>query len=96
MAPILDELENAVLEHDVYYEGERELYPDECVRAIATVFADIMFDKTYTKLLAENIPLEQIDQIALKCGQDIRNLVKTYTGLDTVELAKQMAEGNAE
>lgn len=47
------------------------------------IFQNALIDKMWDLQNKENIALTDRENMAVKCGLDLRNLIKTYTGLDT-------------
>lgn len=82
LEPILIELEAVVRENL----GRKPYYSDESFRAITSVFMDAMMDKMYDLQLSEQIDIEDRGLMAIKCGQEISRIIKTFTGKDTIEM----------
>ena len=87
LSPILVEIEEALWE----FEANRGIKPEftsQGFRAALKIFISVMMDKIWELQSDENI--EQIDRenIAQKCGEEVRKLVKTYTNIDTHDLYK--------
>ena len=89
MAPILEELETAVWEHNANFEGERPMYPDSAIRSAACIFVDVMMDRMYAEQERKDIPIEVRELQAETAGSVIRQMVLRFTGLDTHELMKE-------
>lgn len=47
------------------------------------IFQTALMDKMFDLQQKENIDLQDRLNMATKCGNELRNLIKTYTGLDT-------------
>lgn len=52
------------------------------------IFQTALMDKTFDNQNFDNMPLEQRCEMSVKCGEDLRKLIHTYTGLDTHETEK--------
>ena len=76
--PFLESIENSLWEFDLTVKGKPE-YPIEAVRAVSKIFASVIMDKMYNLMETENIPLEDRMKMVVKCGDDIRNLIKKET-----------------
>lgn len=50
------------------------------------IFQTILFDKIHDLQKEENMELKHGLEMAESCGKDLRKLIHTYTGLDTVKL----------
>ncbi len=87
ISPILEYLENYLWEYEATV-GEKPEYTEGGFRGAVKVFTSVMMDKIWE--LQENENLEMDDRVAMveKCGNDIRNLVKTYTDIDTFNFYK--------
>jgi hypothetical protein len=57
-------------------------------RAITKIFMSGIIDKMWDLQEKENIDMDIRSDMALKAGDDIRNLIRKYTGIDTHELYK--------
>ena len=85
LSPILQEIENTLLEFEVNM-GEQPCYTMEGFRAATKILMSALMDKMYSLQIAENIPHEDRCNMAEKCGQDLRKLISTYTGIDSHDL----------
>jgi hypothetical protein len=47
------------------------------------IFHTALMDKMWDLQQKENMDFKDRENMATKCGEDLRNLIKTYTGLDT-------------
>ena len=88
LSPVLTEIENTLLEHEttVYTQPE---YTEEGFRAATKIFMSAVMDKMWDLQKKENIDVGASLAMAKKCGNELRNLVKVYTGIDTWELYKK-------
>lgn len=89
MAPILEELETAVWEHNVNFEGERPMYPDSAMRSAACIFVDVLMDRMSAEQERKDIPIGMRELQAETAGSVIRQIIMRFTGLDTHELMKE-------
>ncbi len=85
ISPILVELEGALLDFEVEF-GAKSEYTDGGFRAAIKIFMSVLMDKMWELQLNENILMEDRIKMAHKLGQDVRQLVKTYTDIDTHKL----------
>lgn len=85
LTPILLEVEKCVIGHM----GIKPNYPDEALRAASCIFFDVIMDKMYNLQDAENLDKETRIAMSEKCGEDLRQFVKTYCNIDTHELYKK-------
>ena len=87
LSPILVEIEQTLWE----FESELKIKPEytqEGFRAAVKIFMSAMMDKIYDLQENENIDFKTRCKMAQKCGEDLKDLVKTYTNIDTKELYK--------
>lgn len=86
-SPILEEIENALWEFEIY--GKTTLqYTDEGFRAATKIFMSALMDKMWNLQEAEGMNMADRGNMATKAGEDLRNLIKTYTNIDTHKLYK--------
>lgn len=86
LTPILEEIEGTLWEHQFAGMGKPN-FSDTALRAAAFIFASVMLDKMWELMEKEGI--EDRDTMGFKMVEDLRKLVKTYTGIDTKELYKE-------
>ena len=84
LSPILSEIEDTLLEN---YEAKPG-FDDEGFRASVYIFQSALLDKMWELQEKENISMEVREDMATKCGKNIRSLIKTFTNIDTFELYK--------
>jgi len=84
LSPILSEIEGTLLDN---YETKPG-FDDEGFRASVYIFQSALLDKMWELQEKENISMEVREDMATKCGENIRNLIKTFTNIDTFELYK--------
>ena len=85
--PILLEIEDAILEFDIEI-GTKPNYSLDGFRAATKIFMSALMDKLWELQDAEKIPQEDRENMATKCGEDLRKFIKTYTDIDTFDLYK--------
>ena len=85
ISPILAEIEEKIwlFEADV---AEKPNYTSDGFRAAVKIFMSALMDKMWELQVEENMPFETRADMAEKLGAEIRNIVKTYTNIDTQEL----------
>jgi len=86
LSPILEELELAIIEFDVH--GIKPEYDKNALRAASKIFIHVLLDEMYNLQNSENI--DHIDRcnMATKAGEDLRKLIKVYTGKDSFDFYK--------
>jgi hypothetical protein len=85
ISPILNEIEDALWDHEVLC-GEQPYYTNDGFRAAVKIFMSAMMDKMYELQKSEDIELEDKAAMAESLGNQVRILVKTYCNIDTHEL----------
>lgn len=84
LQPSLLQIELLLLENNEH----KPNYSDDSFRAITFIFMSAMMDKMYNLQTSENIAQEDSENMATKCGEDLRKFVKIYTDIDTHNLFK--------
>jgi len=87
ISPILEEIETILVEFEVN-SGVKPEYTVEGFRAGLKIFMSVLLDKMWELQQEEIIDMEDRGNMAQKAGEDIRALVKTYTGIDSFDLYK--------
>jgi len=85
ISPILTELESAIIDFNADV-GIKPCYTPEAFRAGIMIFSSVLMDKIWELCKDEKMEMKDREAMAQKCWQDIRQLVKTYTGIDSHEL----------
>lgn len=88
LSPILSEIEDTILEHQVEL-GTKPQFTEEGFRASILIFSSTIGERISNLMENENFTLEDRCNAAHNFGNDLRKLIKTYTGIDTVELYKK-------
>ncbi|NBP66122.1 MAG: hypothetical protein EBU66_15855, partial [Bacteroidetes bacterium] len=63
-------------------------YSDADFFACIFIFQTALMDKMFDLQNEEKMSMQDRENMAQKCGEELRKFVKVYTGLDTYELAK--------
>jgi hypothetical protein len=85
LSPILEEIEDTLWEFEAN-DGSKPNYTIEGFRGATKIFMSVLMDKIWELQANENIPMENRIQMVEKAGQDVRQLIKTYTDIDTHQL----------
>ena len=88
LSPILEEISDAILDHQVYL-GTKTEFTIEGFKAAIHIFSAVLMDKMFELQGDEKLDKEDRLNMCQKCGEEIRKLVKTYTDIDTIELFKK-------
>lgn len=87
ISPILEEIEETLLE----FEANRGIKPEysiEGFRAGTKIFMSVLMDKIWELQQNEGIEMKDRLNMVQKAGEDVRNLIKTYTNIDCHDLYK--------
>tara|TARA_R110000782_G_C14593584_1_gene390061 strand:- start:175 stop:450 length:276 start_codon:yes stop_codon:yes gene_type:complete len=63
--------------------AEKPNYSNRDFMNTLLIFQTALMDKMYDNQDYDSMSLEDRSNMALKCGEDLRKLIHTYTGLDT-------------
>lgn len=91
LSPVLQEIEFDILEHEARTRDGNGVHPkpdytQEGFRAAIKIFISALMDKIWELQSKEDMAFEDKCNMAQKCGEDIRQLVKVYTDIDTHDL----------
>ena len=86
LSPVLEEIEDMLWEFELFCPGIRPKYTTEGFRASIKIFASGLLDKMWIYEDKNKVPLKDRKRCAEKAGQDIRKIVKKYTGIDNYDL----------
>lgn len=82
--PILKEIATGMLETAEM----KPNYSDEAMLDACLIFQSVFMDKIYENQNYDKMLFKDRLKMAEKAGEDLRKLIHTYTGLDTVKLAE--------
>lgn len=85
LSPILTEIADAIWEFEANSNMKPE-FTDEGFRSALKIFMCILMDKIWELQADEEMSMDDRLKIVFKAGTDLRDLVKTYTGIDTHNL----------
>ena len=85
LSPILNQIEETIWDFEMHNEGNPE-FTLEGFRSSMKIFMCCLMDKMWKLQENENLDIEDRIKMAEKCGNDVRNIVKTYTNIDTHDL----------
>ena len=87
ISPILSEIESALIEFEINVAKPPE-YTDEGFRASVKIFLSVMLDKMWKLQEDEGIDINTRADMAEKLGNELRNIIRVYTNIDTHNLYK--------
>ena len=87
LSGVLHEIELALLEFEANVARPPE-YTDEGFRAAVKIFMSAMLDKMWKLQENEDIDIDTRADMAKKLGNELRNMVRVYTNIDTHNLYK--------
>jgi hypothetical protein len=82
LSPILEEIENSLLEFSDY----KPEFTKEGFRAAIFIFSSVMVDKMFERQELIKTDLKQREDQAEQLGTEIKILIEKYTGLDTFKI----------
>ena len=85
ISPILSEIEDTLWEYEAAG-GTKPEYTIDGFRGAIKIFMSVLMDKIWELQEEEGIPMEDRVKMVEKAGKDVRELVKTYTDIDTHDL----------
>jgi hypothetical protein len=87
ISPVLSEIESALIEYELNINRPPE-YTDEGFRASVKIFLSVMLDKMWKLQEDEGIDIDTRADMAEKLGNELRNIIRVYTNIDTHNLYK--------
>lgn len=88
LSPVLVEIEETLWEFEVHSNSQPD-YTTEGFRAATKIFMSALMDKIWNLQSNEDMEMEDRIKMVEKVGNDVRNIIKIYTDIDTHELYKQ-------
>lgn len=85
LSPILEEIENTLWEFEMRNFGNPQ-FTDEGFRAALKIFMSAILDKMWSMQDCDKMDQSDREKMAESCGNKIKELVFTYTGIDTHKL----------
>ncbi len=85
LSPVLSEIEATLLEYEANI-GHKPEYTIDGFRAATKIFMSVLMDKIWELQQDEKFDMQDRLNMVQKAGDDVRNLIKTYTDIDTFEL----------
>lgn len=85
LSPVLSEIEDLLIEHEAM-NGNKPNFTDDGFRAGVKIFISVLMDKMWEYQKRMNIQMDERIILAELCGNDVRSLVKRFTGIDTHDL----------
>jgi hypothetical protein len=82
--PIFKEIANGLLEVSEI----KPNYSDNAMLDVSLIFQSVFMDKIFDNQDYDNMSYEHRSKMVEQAGKDLRNLIHTYTGLDTVQLVE--------
>ena len=87
LSSVLSEIESALIEFEANVARPPQ-YTNEGFRAAVKIFLSAMLDKMWKLQEDEGIDINTRADMAEKLGNEIRNIVRIYTNIDTHNLYK--------
>ena len=85
LSPVLEEIESTLLEYEANI-GIKPEFTDEGFRAGIKIFSSVVLDRIWNLQESEELSMDDRIKMAESFGNKIREIVKTYTNIDTRQL----------
>jgi hypothetical protein len=85
LSPVLEEIELTLLEYEANI-GIQPEFTDEGFRAGIKIFSSVVLDCIWNLQESEELSMDDRIKMAESFGNKIREIVKTYTNIDTRQL----------
>ena len=85
-SPILEEIDNTCWEFKLAKPNTKPEFTTNGFRAAISIFMFAMMDKTFENMEIKGLTLAEAMLEAEKLGQELRQMVLQYTGIDTFDL----------
>jgi hypothetical protein len=85
LSPVLEEIELTLLEYEANI-GIQPEFTDEGFRAGIKIFSSVMLDRIWNLQESEDLSIDDRIKMAESFGNKIKEIVKTYTNIDTRQL----------
>lgn len=93
ISPILLELEAAIIEFDCDV-NIKPCYSQDALRAAGKILLSVIMDKMWDMQEDDSMSMEYRMEMAQKCGEELRQLFKTYCNVDSHDFYKQTIVGD--
>ena len=70
------------------FDQTKQNYSDRDMFNITLIFNTALMDKMYELQDEYGMSIEERLEMTEQCGKELKKLIHTYTGIDTIELAK--------
>jgi hypothetical protein len=80
---LLELIANDFLDQNISSIGLKPNYSNRDFMNTIIIFQTALMDKMYDCQTYDNMSIEDREKMAESCGQSLRKLIHTYTGLDT-------------
>lgn len=84
LSPILEEIEMTLIEFEANINSQPK-FTDKALRSATKIFMAVVLDEMFELQFNEGMAIEDRCNMAQKCGEEIRKIIKTYTGKDTFD-----------
>ena len=81
MSPILLDVELAITDYTKQV-GNKPNYDKHALRSATNIFISVLMDRVWELQEKEEMDLDIRNKMAMKCGEEVKKLVKVYTDID--------------
>ena len=86
ISPILEEIDNACWDFKIAQPNTKPDFTTNGFRAAISIFMFAMMDKSFENMEIKGLTQEEAIIESFKLGQELRQMVLQYTGIDTPDL----------
>ena len=86
LSPILEEIDNACWDFKIAQPNTKPDFTTNGFRAAISIFMFAMMDKSFENMEIKGLTQEEAIIESFKLGQELRQMVLQYTGIDTPDL----------
>ena len=92
LSPILLEIEAAIIDFDCHV-NIKPYYTEDALRAAGKILISVIMDKMWDMQEDDSMSMEYRMEMAQKCGEELRQLFKTYCNVDSHDFYKETIVG---
>lgn len=93
LSPILLEIEAAIIDFDCHVKTKPN-YTEDALRATGKILISVFMDKMWEMQEQDNMSQEYRLEMAQKCGEDLRQMFKTYCNVDSHDFYNETIIGH--
>jgi hypothetical protein len=91
MSPILLDVEAAIADYTTQV-GTKPNYDKYALRSATNIFISVLMDRVWELQEKEEMDLDTRTKMAVKCGEEVKKIVKVYTDIDMESYVEPVTE----